>query len=113
MKQVTKPSDVPNGAHYAVLVYETRTVHIPGDERSRTNPGHGYPAHDETFRTTEHCVTTDRADWLAFITKCANSDSHGPVEFSAFEVAKVARVTKEVKVKVGVGAFNPRGLKTD
>ena len=20
--------------------------HVPGDERSRTNPGHGYPAHD-------------------------------------------------------------------
>lgn len=31
---------------YAVIVEET--IHIPGDERSRTNPGHGYPARTET-----------------------------------------------------------------
>lgn len=31
-------------------VLETHTIHIPGDERSRTNPGHGYPAHDEHYQ---------------------------------------------------------------
>lgn len=27
----------------------TTSVTIPGDERSRTNPGHGYPEHTETY----------------------------------------------------------------
>lgn len=29
---------------FAAIVKEI--IHIEGDERSRTNPGHGYPAHD-------------------------------------------------------------------
>lgn len=32
---------------YAALV--SRSVTIPGDERSRTNPGHGYPEHTESY----------------------------------------------------------------
>lgn len=32
---------------YAALV--TKTVTIPGDERSRTHPGHGYPEHTEEY----------------------------------------------------------------
>lgn len=36
----------PKDQHYAVLVFDT--VYIPGDERSRTNPGHGYPASTES-----------------------------------------------------------------
>lgn len=32
------------------LMITTRSIFIPGDERSRTNPGHGYP------ETTEHVV---------------------------------------------------------
>lgn len=31
------------------VILQNRSIHIPGDERSRTNPGHGYPAHDEKF----------------------------------------------------------------
>lgn len=30
---------------YAALV--TKSITIPGDERSRTHPGHGYPEHTE------------------------------------------------------------------
>ena len=42
---VTKKDDLPTEPHWAILKYESFTV--PGDERSRTNPGHGYPAHTE------------------------------------------------------------------
>lgn len=27
-------------------VFVQSSYHVPGDERSRTNPGHGYPAND-------------------------------------------------------------------
>jgi hypothetical protein len=33
--------NIPQQEHFAV-VYED-SIFIPGDERSRTNPGHGYP----------------------------------------------------------------------
>lgn len=42
---VTKPSEIPKQYTYAVLVFDS--VWIEGDERSRTNPGHGYPGHSE------------------------------------------------------------------
>lgn len=32
---------------FAALV--TKSITIPGDERSRTNPGHGYPEHTEDY----------------------------------------------------------------
>lgn len=50
-----RPSDIKSGKTFAILT--TRSVTIPGDERSRTNPGHGYPEHTdlswsiETFPT--------------------------------------------------------------
>lgn len=56
MMQVHKPSDVPDGQHFAVLVYKTSGTYVPGDERSRTNPGHGYPEHTETSDSFEHWV---------------------------------------------------------
>jgi hypothetical protein len=42
-------SQIPVVPHFAIL--RTTSVTIPGDERSRTNPGHGYPESAETFIT--------------------------------------------------------------
>lgn len=38
--------DPEDGFKYALI--EKVSTYIPGDERSRTNPGHGYPEHYET-----------------------------------------------------------------
>jgi hypothetical protein len=40
-RTIKEADEIPDGKHYAAL--EFSTVTIPGDERSRTNPGHGYP----------------------------------------------------------------------
>ncbi|QXV74025.1 hypothetical protein [Rhizobium phage RHEph12] len=55
---------VGSGEHFAVL--EFVSVHIPGDERSRTNPGHGYPATNESY-TKFHVFTSQASleEWLA------------------------------------------------
>jgi len=45
-KYVNQSGDIPEEPHYMILKFES--VHIPGDERSRTHPGHGYPAHAES-----------------------------------------------------------------
>lgn len=41
MKYVYDISSIPANTHFAALEFSSIT--IPGDERSRTNPGHGYP----------------------------------------------------------------------
>lgn len=43
---INQKSDMPQGEHYAIV--EFSSIHVPGDERSRTNPGHGYSAHTES-----------------------------------------------------------------
>jgi hypothetical protein len=42
-----------NGGNTMYLVITKASVSIPGDERSRTNPGHGYPAHTEHYDKVE------------------------------------------------------------
>ena len=42
MDYITTKKEARTEPHFAALVFTT--VHIPGDERSRTHPGHGYPA---------------------------------------------------------------------
>jgi hypothetical protein len=75
------------GEFYVVFI--TETVHHEGDERSRTHPGHGYPAHTTTHQ--EVIKFTDEEallDWL----KKEESKVFGKRDY------KVARC-QEVKVR--------------
>jgi preprotein translocase subunit SecA len=45
---------------YLVLI--DGVVHIPGDERSRTHPGHGYPAHTEKKITVKEFTDIDKLE---------------------------------------------------
>lgn len=46
MNYITEKSKFPTAEHYAALIFTS--IWIEGDERSRTVPGHGYPAHSES-----------------------------------------------------------------
>ena len=46
---VSKPADFPADQQAHLCVLEFTSVTIPGDERSRTHPGHGYPEHTESY----------------------------------------------------------------
>ena len=101
MKQVTKPSDVPVGRHYAIIVYKTISVYIPGDERSRTNPGHGYPAHSDEYNVNEHYVTLDHAEWVREIEKLEdNRHKYHGSPYCAFIVEQTATV--QVKTVIDI-----------
>lgn len=39
--------EIMSKPHWAII--SNTTIHHEGDERSRTNPGHGYPAHSTTI----------------------------------------------------------------
>lgn len=96
MKRVKKPSDVPVGYHFAVIIYNTTSVYIEGDERSRTNPGHGYPAHTETYDSFEHWVTEYKDRLNAFVEKHIEDAS----KMIILEVNKKSTITTKIVLSI-------------
>jgi len=46
MKYCNQKSEFPAAPHIAVIHFTS--IYIPGDERSRSHPGHGYPGGSES-----------------------------------------------------------------
>lgn len=88
---MTGISSIPNNPHWAIV--STTSITIPGDERSRTNPGHGYPEHTETYITYE--AFTSQAEWENEIER-RTLQKYG----AAFKALKVE--VADVKVRVAV-----------
>lgn len=95
MKYVHKLSDIPKTPHYVIVKIDG--VYIPGDERSRTNPGHGYGPRTERF--PEMRVTTNKADWEKAIAEELQEDPEQK-NFIAYFVPSVAVINTELKVSV-------------
>ena len=87
-------SDIPKEDHFAILT--TQTVHIPGDERSRTNPGHGYPASTESF--INYVAYLDEEEWKRDIESMLNP-KYARDEFTAIKVS-VAKIEAKLMVKI-------------
>lgn len=62
---VTTPPDVPAGEHWAII--GGGSIYVPGDVRSITAPGHGYPAHNEPVIT--YLAFTDEAEFKTELAK--------------------------------------------
>lgn len=92
----TKVSELPSDAFYAILYPESTT--IPGDERSRTNPGHGYPEHSVDYWRME--VFSTREEWLAEIERL--SKAKGVYSYTEFRAVRItpAKITTSVNVVV-------------
>jgi len=58
-KYVHSADELPPGEHWAII--EGSSFTIPGDERSRTHPGHGYPESTERYITYE--AFTDKTEF--------------------------------------------------
>jgi len=97
MKEVKGPTDIPDGEHLTVLIYKTSTQHVPGDERSRTHPGHGYPAHNVTHHHTEHWVTKNKDALLAFVEAIQEDDDAPP-----FVVMTAKKATVRVQTVIDI-----------
>lgn len=41
------------------IITKTKNIYHEGDERSRTHPGHGYPAYTETVKTYDEYESED------------------------------------------------------
>lgn len=100
MKRVHGPQDVPVRPHFCVLIYNTQSVYIPGDQRSRDCPGHGYPEHTETYDAFEHWITEDEGVLREFIAEIEedNKRSSSKSPYVVMSVLSKAQVKTEVKV---------------
>ena len=77
------------------VVY-TESVAIPGDERSRTHPGHGYPEHTKSYKVFEEFKDKDAL--IAWI-KREEAKSYGKRNYKAYECRPLS-VTTSVEVKL-------------
>ena len=93
-KTVRSLNDIPTTAHFAII--KTVSVYIPGDERSRTNPGHGYPGGSETY--ISYSVYEKEEDWKAAINDEMNS-TYANRGFRAVRV-QPAQISTEIKVSI-------------
>lgn len=100
MKRVKIPSDVPTERHFAVLIYKVHSYTIPGDERSRTNPGHGYPEHTESTHVVEHWVTLSQDDLATFVFEKQKQRENENENLVFFEVQKLGKLNVKVDVSV-------------
>lgn len=96
MKYCIKQSDVPKVDHYAIVSFST--MYIPGDERSYTNPGHGYPGHSEPISTYQSF--DNYVEWEAEIEK---RTLNGDKNFVAFQA-----LIADVKMEISVSTTKPK-----
>jgi hypothetical protein len=78
---------------YGVIYGES--IHHEGDERSRTNPGHGYPAYTETVQKLETFDTEEK--FKAWVKR--NSEGYSRKTFKAIKYQEL-QVETELVVKV-------------
>lgn len=97
MKYVHSLADIPKEPHYVII--KIGSVFIPGDERSRTNPGHGYPERTEHY--PEMRVTTNKAHWEKEIAEEIERDPKQQ-NFIAYFVPAIAAVTTKVSVDINL-----------
>ncbi len=67
--KVNTPTDLPTSARYVIINMMTEQVTTPGDERSRTHPGHGYPESTETFNNYKITAADTLDDVKALLAK--------------------------------------------
>ncbi len=93
MKWIHDKSDVPAGPHFAIL--EFSSYYVEGDERSRTNPGHGYPGHSES--KCEYILFENEEEWKKEITKRS-----GQISNHSWVAIKATPATVKTNVVVSV-----------
>ncbi len=95
---VSSKEKFPTAVHWVIMQFNT--IHIAGDERSRTNPGHGYPAHTESSVSYEAYFTEEK--FLEAVREL-EARTHG----TNYVVFKSEPLTIDKKITVSVAGSQP------
>jgi hypothetical protein len=91
MKSVYSESDWTTKPHYAVLTFDS--IYIPGDERSRTHPGHGYPESTESVVRYTVFETLEEVTAWVLKEKASETNRWSPKPFKVIKVNPVEIIT--------------------
>lgn len=89
---VNRIEKLPKGHGWAIL--RNKNIYVPGDERSRRHPGHGYPAHNEEV------VSIEFFDDFAELEEQVDIEVKRGNDFKVVSLTPL-EVTTEVKVNIG------------
>lgn len=97
MKKYCKDSDsIPKSPHWAIVYFNS--YFVPGDDRSKSCPGHGYPDSYET--SANYCSYDNEQEWKNDIAHRLNPPYGSPDKnFVAMKVTP-ATISTEVKVEI-------------
>lgn len=96
MDYITEQDKFPKTEHFAALVFDS--IYIPGDERSRTNPGHGYPESRESI--VKYITFKDKEEMTKWVTDRENPRFGSPQK--NYKVISSKPLSVSVKVDVSV-----------
>jgi hypothetical protein len=86
--------DIPTEPHWAII--SPVAIFVPGDQRSRDAPGHGYPEHYE--EAISYDAYTDIAKWQSKIDRLIRQGKSG--QFLAIQaIPQVVHIKMEVTAK--------------
>ena len=92
---VTEKSRLPTEPHWVILKFSS--VSIPGDERSRTHPGHGYSGH--TVPNVKYDAYLTEEKFLAAIQELEErkytGDSYVALKVEPLKITKTVSVSAE------------------
>ncbi len=94
-KYVHHTDEIPTEPHWVIIT--NSSVTIPGDERSRTNPGHGYPERTERYITYEIYLTEEK--WKQAIREQENP-SYGIKQPYIAMYVQPAQIIRNVEVEI-------------
>lgn len=97
MNYIRTKDKARNQPHFAALIFTS--VYIPGDERSRTNPGHGYPAENKSV--VEYIAFDSREEMQKWVQDRETPRFGMPEKNYLIIEAKPLAVTVTAAVQVG------------
>jgi len=92
----TSKDQIPDRKHFAALVFTSQSIYHEGDERSRTHPGHGYPAHTEVIKSIDYISFTTLKEMEEWVVEAERKKT----EYRLIEAQPLyAKVTAAVSIK--------------
>jgi hypothetical protein len=98
-RPVRSPRDLPIAPYYLLIQFKTESVFIPGDERSRNSPGHGYPDDTMVFETPKMLVFDSFDGILDAMTELYRK-TPGRTDVAAFKVSASLDMVQSFRVQV-------------